>query len=109
VLSSGIAGTMSANGSGLELWSLRLLSNMTTCSMPALRPISWLKAAEKEFLTFPPEVQIDMLTALGVAARGGKADTAKPFKGVGSSRRNPRAASKRRKWMWTGSRSGSND
>jgi phage-related protein len=52
--------------------------------MPELRPISWLKAAEKEFLTFPREVQIDMLTALGVAARGGKADTAKPFKGVGS-------------------------
>jgi phage-related protein len=47
-----------------------------------LRPISWLKAAEKEFLTFPREVQLDMRTALTVAARGGKADTAKPFKGV---------------------------
>jgi len=52
--------------------------------MPDVRPISWLKAAEKEFLTFPPEVQLDMRTALTIAARGGKADTAKPFKGVGS-------------------------
>ena len=47
-----------------------------------LRPISWLKAAEKEFRTFPREVQIDIATALGYAARGGKADTAKPFKSV---------------------------
>ena len=51
--------------------------------MPDLRPISWLKAAEKEFLTFPREAQIDIRTALTIAARGGKADTAKPFKGVG--------------------------
>jgi phage-related protein len=51
--------------------------------MPDWRPISWLKAAEKEFLTFPREVQLDMWAALTIAARGGKADTAKPFKGVG--------------------------
>jgi phage-related protein len=50
--------------------------------MPDLRPISWLKAAEKEFLTFPREAQIDIRTALTIAARGGKADIAKPFKGV---------------------------
>jgi phage-related protein len=46
------------------------------------RPISWLKAAQREFLTFPREVQTDMLAALDVAARGGKSDDAKPFKGV---------------------------
>jgi phage-related protein len=51
--------------------------------MPDLRPISWLKAAEREFLTFPRDVQLDMRAALTIAARGGKADTAKPFKGVG--------------------------
>jgi phage-related protein len=51
--------------------------------MPELaREISWLKAALKEFETFPEEVRRDMLTALAVAARGRKADTAKPFKGV---------------------------
>jgi phage-related protein len=49
-----------------------------------LRPISWLKAARKDFEQFPREVQLDLLTALTVAARGGKADIAKPFKGVGS-------------------------
>ena len=52
--------------------------------MPDLRPISWLKAAEKEFLTFPYEAQSDIRTALTIAARGGKADIAKPFKGAGS-------------------------
>jgi phage-related protein len=53
--------------------------------MPELvRRISWLKAARRDFEAFPQQVQIDMATALTVAARGGKADTAKPFKGVGS-------------------------
>jgi phage-related protein len=53
--------------------------------MPELvRRISWLKAARKEFEAFPAGVQIDMLTALTEAARGRKADIAKPFKGVGS-------------------------
>jgi hypothetical protein len=48
------------------------------------RRISWLKAALKDFLGFPRGAQIDIATALTEAARGRKADTAKPFKGVGS-------------------------
>lgn len=47
-----------------------------------LRPISWLKGARREFEDFPTEVRIDAETALTLAARGGKADTAKPFKGA---------------------------
>jgi hypothetical protein len=47
-----------------------------------LRAISWLKSAKRDFEDFPPEVRIDAATALSIAARGGKADTAKPFKGV---------------------------
>lgn len=47
-----------------------------------LRPISWLKATRREFESFPAAVRIDADTALSIAARGGKADTAKPFKGV---------------------------
>jgi phage-related protein len=47
-----------------------------------LRPISWLKGARREFEDFPAEVRIDAETALTLAARGGKADTAKPFTGV---------------------------
>ena len=47
-----------------------------------LRPISWLKGAQKDLEAFPIEVQLDVRTALALAARGGKADTAKPFKGV---------------------------
>ncbi len=46
------------------------------------RPISWLKAARRDFETFPEDVQSDVLDALTVAAEGGKSDKAKPFKGV---------------------------
>lgn len=47
------------------------------------RPISWIKAARKEFEKFPPESQSICLTALTVAAEGGKADIAKPLQGLG--------------------------
>ena len=47
-----------------------------------VRPISWLKAARKEFEKFPDAVRRDMETALSIAAEGRKADSAKPFKGV---------------------------
>jgi phage-related protein len=46
------------------------------------RPISWLKAARRDFEEFPEDVQSDMFDALTVAAEGGKSDKAKPFKGV---------------------------
>ena len=48
------------------------------------RPISWIKAARKEFEKFPAEAQKICLTALTVAAEGALADVAKPFKGLGS-------------------------
>src|SRR5260370_37402823 len=50
--------------------------------MRSTRPISWLKAALKDFEAFPAEVQIEVRRALTVAAEGGKSDKAKPFKGV---------------------------
>jgi phage-related protein len=46
------------------------------------RPVSWLKAARKEFETFPGDVQERMLRAITIAAEGRKDDLAKPFKGV---------------------------
>jgi len=46
------------------------------------RPISWLKAARKDFEEFLEDVQSDMFDALTIAAEGGKSDKAKPFKGV---------------------------
>jgi len=46
------------------------------------RPISWIKAARKEFEEFPEDVQSDIFDALTIAAEGGKSDKAKPFKGV---------------------------
>jgi phage-related protein len=52
--------------------------------MILIRQISWLKPALKDFQGFPLAVQQDAAQALSIAARGGKADTAKPFKGVGS-------------------------
>ena len=49
----------------------------------ASRPISWIKAARKGFEKFPVEAQSICLTALTVAAEGGKADVAKPMLGLG--------------------------
>ena len=48
------------------------------------RPISWVSAARKEFDGFPDGVQAICLAALTIAAEGGKADIAKPLKGLGS-------------------------
>lgn len=48
------------------------------------RPISWVAAARKEFESFPEGAKTICLTALTIAADGGKADIAKPLKGLGS-------------------------
>jgi phage-related protein len=48
------------------------------------RPISWLKAALKDFGKFPEQAQTICLNALTIAADGGKADIAKPLQGLGS-------------------------
>lgn len=52
--------------------------------MRQTRPISWIKAARKEFERFPAEAQTVCLTALTIAAEGGKADIAKPLLGIGA-------------------------
>lgn len=48
------------------------------------RPVSWIKSALKEFEGFPKGAQSIFLTALTIAADGGKADIAKPMQGLGS-------------------------
>ncbi len=48
------------------------------------RPISWVKAALREFVGFPEEARAVCLAALTIAAEGSKADVAKPMKGLGS-------------------------
>ena len=48
------------------------------------RNISWVKAAQKDFLKFPAAVREDMESALTIAADGSKADSAKPLKGLGA-------------------------
>jgi phage-related protein len=48
------------------------------------RPVSWLRAALKDFEAFPEKARLICLTALTIAAEGGKADIAKPMKGMGS-------------------------
>ncbi len=48
------------------------------------RPVSWIKAARKDFDTFPESAQLELGRALTIAAEGGKADIAKPMKGLGS-------------------------
>lgn len=51
--------------------------------MRTTRPISWVAAARKAFEGFPEGAQAIGLTALTIAAEGGKADIAKPLKGFG--------------------------
>ena len=48
------------------------------------RPVSWIRAALKEFETFPEGARSVCLAALTIAAEGGKADIAKPVHGLGS-------------------------
>ncbi|MBI3091457.1 MAG: type II toxin-antitoxin system RelE/ParE family toxin [Candidatus Tectomicrobia bacterium] len=48
------------------------------------RPISWIKAALKDFEAFPEGARSICLAALAIAAAGGKADIAKPMRGMGS-------------------------
>jgi phage-related protein len=50
----------------------------------ATRPTSWVSAALKEFGKFPEGAQAICLAALTIAGEGGKADIAKPMKGLGS-------------------------
>ena len=49
------------------------------------KPVSWIKAARKVFEAFPEAVRDRANTALTIAAEGGKAEIAKPLKGLGSS------------------------
>jgi phage-related protein len=48
------------------------------------RPISWIKAAQKDFLAFPEGAQTEVLRALSIVAEGQFPDIAKPLKGFGS-------------------------
>jgi phage-related protein len=48
------------------------------------RPISWIKAARKEFEKLPDSAQSICLSALTIAAEGEKADLVKPMLGLGS-------------------------
>ena len=51
---------------------------------PKTRPVSWIRAALRDFENFPTEAQTICLTALTIAAEGGKADLAKPMHDLGS-------------------------
>jgi phage-related protein len=51
---------------------------------PRTRPISWVRAALREFETFPDGARSICLAALTIAAESGKADIAKPMHGMGS-------------------------
>lgn len=48
------------------------------------RPISWIKAARKDFENFPKGAQLDMARALTILAEGRMPDIAKHLTGFGS-------------------------
>jgi phage-related protein len=52
--------------------------------IPRTRPVSWVKAALKDFETFPEGARSICLAALTIAAEGGKADIVKPMRGLGA-------------------------
>ncbi|WP_459934001.1 type II toxin-antitoxin system RelE/ParE family toxin [Fundidesulfovibrio butyratiphilus] len=52
----------------------------TKSYMQKTRPISWIKAARKEFELFPLAVQADILSALTMVAEGVTPGVAKPLK-----------------------------
>jgi phage-related protein len=49
-----------------------------------MKDVLWVKAARKEFETFPAGAREMIQSALVFAAEGRKADIAKPMKGLGS-------------------------
>jgi phage-related protein len=50
----------------------------------ASKPVHWIKAARKAFDEFPERVRSEATYALGIAAQGQTADTAKLLRGLGS-------------------------
>jgi len=48
------------------------------------RPVSWIKAARKDFEGFPVGAQTEMARALTILAEGRMPDIAKPLTGLGS-------------------------
>jgi phage-related protein len=48
------------------------------------RPVSWIKAARKDFEGFPMGAQTEMARALSILAEGRTPDIAKPLTGLGS-------------------------
>ena len=58
---------------------------MTTHDMSKdIRPVGWVRSVRKAYEGFPRAVRDRVNTALTIAAEGGKADIAKPLKGLGS-------------------------
>ncbi len=48
------------------------------------RPVGWIRAARRTYAKFPEPVRDRVNAALTVTAEGGKADIAKPLRGLGS-------------------------
>lgn len=47
------------------------------------KPLHWVGSSKRDFVSFPETVKGEMGNALGVAQFGGKAPSAKPWKGLG--------------------------
>ena len=52
--------------------------------IPRTRPVSWIKAALRDFQSFPEGARATCLAALTIVAEGGMPDIAKPLHGMGS-------------------------
>jgi phage-related protein len=57
---------------------------MRTRLAPGERPVIWMASSKKDLLAMPRPVVKDIGIAVGVAQRGGKHPSAKPWKGEGA-------------------------
>ena len=74
-----------AGAEGEGLWCFEgLVICWQICQHQEMRRLSWVKAAFKEFQSFPQAVQEQMKFALQIACEGQKADIAKPMTGLGA-------------------------
>jgi len=55
-----------------------------TMSRNTQKTVSWIKAAQKDFESFPQSLQVDIRSALTVVADNRMPDVCKPMKGLGS-------------------------
>ena len=83
-IGDGCGGNNHCQALGFRLDSVVINDYSNAVARQTLRPVSWIKAARKDFEGFPQGARYRALDALTVVADGGTPDIAKPLTGLGS-------------------------